>query len=114
MKWTALQELSQIEEIVKESTEQRILIFKHSTSCSISRAALDRMERNWKDEETTNLKPYYLDLLSFRQISNAIAQKFNVDHQSPQVLIIENGKSIYDNSHFGIDYKSVKAFSSAS
>ncbi len=114
MNWTALNELSQIEKIVEESTEQRILIFKHSTSCSISRTTLDRLERNWKEEEMGKLKPYYLDLLSFRGLSNAIAQKFDVEHQSPQVLIIENGKSIYDNSHFGIDYKTLKGFSNAS
>ncbi|HOX82624.1 MAG TPA: bacillithiol system redox-active protein YtxJ [Chryseolinea sp.] len=114
MNWTALKELSQIEKIVEESTNQRILIFKHSTSCSISRTTLDRLERNWKEEELGKLKPYYLDLLNFRNISHAIAQKFDVEHESPQVLIIENGKSIYDQSHFGIDYKSVKEFSNAS
>ena len=114
MKWTALKELSQIEKILEESTEQNILIFKHSTSCSISRTTLDRLERNWNEEEMLKLKPYYLDLLSFREISNAVAKKFNVEHQSPQVLIIKKGKSIYDQSHFGIDYKSLKEFSTSS
>ena len=114
MNWTALKELSQIEKIVEESTNQRILIFKHSTSCSISRTTLDRLERNWKEEDMGKLKTYYLDLLSFRGISNTIAQKFDVEHESPQVLIIENGKSIYDQSHFEIDYKSIKEFSNAS
>jgi len=111
MKWTALRELSQIEKIVEESAEQNILIFKHSTSCSTSRMTLDRMERNWNEDEMAKLKPYYLDLLSFREISNAIAQRFNVEHESPQVLIIKKGKSIYNQSHFGIDYKSLKEFS---
>ncbi len=111
MNWTELKELNQIEKIVEESTDQRILIFKHSTSCSISRTALDRLERNWKEDEMIKLKPYYLDLLSFGGISNAVAQKFGVEHESPQVLIIENGKSIYDRSHFGIDYRNLKEFS---
>lgn len=113
MKWTALNELSQIEKIAEESTEQNILIFKHSTSCSISRTTLDRLERNWKEEEMTKLKPYFLDLLSFREISKAVAQKFDVEHESPQVLIIQKGKSIYNQSHFGIDYKSIKEFSTS-
>ncbi len=111
MKWTELRELNQIDEIVEGSSKQRILIFKHSTSCSISRTVFDRLERSWQEDEMLTIKPYYLDLLSFRNISNAVAQKFDVEHQSPQVLIIENGKSIYDESHFGIDYKSVKGFS---
>lgn len=113
MKWTALEELNQIEKIVEESAEQNILIFKHSTACSTSRMTLDRLERNWNEEEMTKLKPYYLDLLSFRAISNAITQKFGVEHESPQVLIIRKGKSVYDQSHFGIEYKSVKEFSTS-
>src|SRR5258705_4958757 len=98
MKWTALKELNQIEKIVEESTEQNILILKHSTACSTSRMTLDRLERNWNEEEMVKIKPYYLDLLSFREISNAIALKFDVEHESPQVLIIQKGKSIYDQS----------------
>ena len=111
MKWTALQTLSQIDKIIEESTEQNILIFKHSTACSTSRMTLDRLERNWNEEEMVKLKPYYLDLLSFREISTAIALRFDVEHESPQVLIIKKGKSIYDQSHFGIDYKNVREFS---
>ena len=113
MKWTALQTLSQIDKIIEESTEQNILIFKHSTACSTSRMTLDRLERNWNDEEMVKLKPYYLDLLSFREISNAIAHRFDVEHESPQVLIIKKGKSVYDQSHFGIDYKAVREFSTS-
>ena len=112
MKWIALRELNQIDKIIEESTEHRILIFKHSTSCSTSRMVLDRMERSWMEEEMVNVKPYFLDLLSFRSLSNAVAQKFDVDHQSPQVLIIEKGESIYTESHFGIDYKNLKSLSS--
>jgi bacillithiol system protein YtxJ len=114
MKWTALEELKQIEKIVAESAEQNVLIFKHSTTCSTSRMTLDRLERNWNEEEMVNLKPYYLDLLSFREISNAIAQKFDVEHESPQVLIIRKGKLVYDQSHFAIDYKRLKEFSTSS
>lgn len=113
MKWTALEKLNQIDKIVEESTKQNILIFKHSTACSTSRMTLDRLERNWNEEEMAKLKPYYLDLLSFREISNALAQRFDVEHESPQVLIIKKGKSIYDQSHFGIDYKSLKEFSTS-
>jgi len=111
MKWTPLQTLSQIDKIIEESTEQNILIFKHSTACSTSRMTLDRLERNWNEEEMVKLKPYYLDLLSFREISNALAQRFDVEHESPQVLIIKKGKSIYHQSHFGIDYRDVRQFS---
>lgn len=110
MNWNKLTEASQLESIKNESAQQPVLIFKHSTTCSISRTALDRLERNWNEAEMKALKPYYLDLLSYRAISNQVAADFDVEHQSPQVLIIENGKSIYNNSHFGIEYKALKQF----
>jgi bacillithiol system protein YtxJ len=110
MNWNTLKEISQLEEIKNESTKQPVLIFKHSTSCSISRTTLDRLQRNWKEEEMQQLKIYYLDLLNHRDVSNQIAEVFQVQHESPQVLIIRNGVSVYTNSHFGIDYASIKAF----
>lgn len=111
MHWTKLTDLHQLDDISKESAQQKILIFKHSTQCSTSRAMLDRLERNWKDEEMKTVKPYFLDLLSYRQISNTIAQKFNVEHESPQVLIIQHDKPIYHASHMSINYNALKEIS---
>ena len=108
MNWNHLEHADQLNQLITESAEKNILIFKHSTRCNISRAALDRLERNWKDEEVKNIKLYFLDLLSYRNISNAIADTFQVEHQSPQVLIIRNGKSVYDNSHYGIDFAVIR------
>ena len=107
MNWTELITESQLEQIHEESKTKSILIFKHSRRCSISQVALDRLERKWKAEETSHIKPYFLDLLSFRETSAKVARQFEVDHESPQVLIIENGESIYDRSHFDIDYNNI-------
>lgn len=108
MNWNYLERPEQLNDIVTESADNTVLIFKHSTRCNISRATLDRLERNWKDAEVPNVKPYFLDLLSHRNISNAIAEQFHVEHESPQVLIIRNGKSVYDNSHYGIDFNEIR------
>lgn len=107
MDWNKLTEEAQLEEIKKESFNQPVLILKHSTTCSISATALARLERAWKPEEAKNLKPYYLDLLKLRPISNKIAQEFGVEHESPQVLIIKDGQSIYDASHFDIRFDEI-------
>ncbi len=109
MKWNQLKAADQLEEIKKESAEKNILIFKHSTRCNISRASLDRLERKWNDQEMQNVKPYFLDLLNFREISNLIVQQFNVEHESPQILLINKGQAIFDQSHFSIDYDQIKA-----
>lgn len=84
------------------------MIFKHSTRCSVSRMALDRLERKWSPE-AGNIKPYFLDLISYREISNRVAAQFNVEHESPQVLVIRNGAAIFDTSHFDIDFGDIVA-----
>jgi bacillithiol system protein YtxJ len=104
MNWNKLSDLAQLDEIIKTSQDKPVLIFKHSTRCSISSTALDRVERSWKNDEVKDLQPYYLDLIQFRNISTAIEEKFGVEHQSPQVLIIKNGDCIYNASHYDIRY----------
>lgn len=103
MKWNELNNIDQLAIIDRESTAQKILILKHSTRCSISSAALARVERKWKDEDAEILKPYYLDLLAHRDISNAIAERYNIVHESPQALIILNGKCIFSQTHMEIN-----------
>jgi bacillithiol system protein YtxJ len=78
------------------------MLFKHSTRCSISDAALGRFERKWKDENSTLIKPFYLDLIAHRDISNAIAARYDVMHESPQALVILNGKCIFSQTHMSI------------
>ncbi len=103
--WIALEDLEQLNEIKTISNSKLVLIFKHSTSCIVSRMALKQFEKNYKNNNhTTN---YFLDLLSFRDISNAIASTFDVQHQSPQVLIIDKETCVYKASHDGIDAETI-------
>ncbi|MES2518063.1 MAG: bacillithiol system redox-active protein YtxJ [Bacteroidota bacterium] len=104
MNWNLLTESSQLQTIKEESYNYPVLILKHSTTCSISATSLNRLERNWKQEKVGDLKPYYLDLLRYRPISSEIATLFNVEHQSPQVLVIQNGECVYNASHFEISF----------
>ncbi len=99
MNWIKLNSLDQLTEIKKKSKETPQIIFKHSTRCSISSMALNRLEK----AKTLPLADfYYLDLIAFRNISNSIAEQFDVYHESPQVLLIKNEECIYDESHSGI------------
>lgn len=105
--WNALTELKQLDFIAEESEEKPVVIFKHSTRCSISRMALKNFEREYLDENEASL--YFLDLLNHRDISNEIADRFHVIHQSPQLLLIKNGKLVYDVSHSEIDAEALKS-----
>ena len=104
--WTQLEDLGQLNEIITLSEEMPVIIFKHSTRCSISRMALKNFENEYDLGE--NVAAYFLDLISFRDISNEIASRFNVVHQSPQLLLIVGGKSVYDVSHSFIDAQELK------
>jgi bacillithiol system protein YtxJ len=104
--WTQLTNLGQLDEIVSLSKEKPIVIFKHSTRCSISRMVLKQFENEFDLEP--NVEAYFLDLLEHRTISNEIATRFGVFHQSPQVLLIKGGKSVYDLSHGDIDAREIK------
>lgn len=97
--WTDLTEASQLNELLLNSAQKPALIFKHSTRCSISQMALDRLSRQWKREDAEKVEPFYLDLLRHRDISNLIAERFGVVHESPQVLVIQNGECVYHASH---------------
>jgi bacillithiol system protein YtxJ len=109
MNWIHLDSEEKLAEATTASLTKPVVLFKHSTTCSISNTALNRLERNWKNEEVAGTQTYYLDLLSYRQLSRQIAENFQVAHQSPQVLIIQNEKSVYDTSHFDINYPTIKA-----
>jgi bacillithiol system protein YtxJ len=99
--WNPLTDLGQLNEIIETSNTKPVLIFKHSTTCSISRMALKNFENEFDVNQKITL--YFLDLLSYRIISNEIASLFNVIHQSPQILLIKDGIAVYNASHENID-----------
>ncbi len=110
MNWIELTSEQQLEQIKDASKIQPVVIFKHSTRCSISNMAKSRLEREYKAE---HLPFYYLDLIRYRSISNKIADDFKVHHESPQILLIKNGECTYEESHNGINMADIAAQASA-
>jgi bacillithiol system protein YtxJ len=106
--WTPLSNITQLDEIQARSVDTPILIFKHSTRCSISRMALRQFESEYNRSGKTEL--YLLDLLNHRDISEDIANRFNVVHQSPQALLIKNGEVVYHDSHGDINAEKLADF----
>lgn len=108
MNWNKFTDLAQLDNIIAESAQKTVMLFKHSTTCSISNMALSRLERAWKDAEMQGVSPYFIDLLAYRSISNKVAEQFGIKHESPQILVIKNGVCTYHNSHSGISYVELK------
>lgn len=98
VQWNQITTVDQLNDIIEASKEQKVVVFKHSTRCSISASVLNKFEKQIGEEYTL----YFLDLISHRDISAAIAEKFNVVHQSPQAIFLENGVVTQHDSHYGI------------
>lgn len=104
MQWIPLTSESQLSQIISASQTKPQVIFKHSTRCSISAVALQRLQ---KSTQPDGLDFYFLDLLAHRPLSSQIAQTFQVHHESPQVLVIKGGECVFDESHLGISMKDI-------
>lgn len=100
--WINLTKIEELDEIVERSKTKTQFIFKHSTRCGVSRMVMNQFKKNYKISEN-EADLYYLDLLNFRSVSNVIAEKFQVHHESPQVLVIKDGVAVAHDSHSGIN-----------
>ena len=106
-KWLFLENSSQLESIEEASKNKLQLIFKHSTRCAISSMVLNKFKQ-LVINHSNHYDLYYLDLLKHREISNQIANTFNVLHESPQVIIIKSGVVLAHASHSDILYMSLE------
>ena len=100
MEWIHLTDEGELNNIIEKSKEKAQVIFKHSSRCSISSVALHRFQ---KAARPGGIDFYFLDLIAHRSLSNKIAEVFNVHHESPQVLVIKDGRCVFHESHLSID-----------
>ncbi len=102
--WKVLDTLDQWEGLMADSHQRPVVLFKHSVRCGISSMALHQLMEGW-NFPVGAFDFYYLDLIHHRDISNHIAQALGVVHQSPQMIIVKNGKAVYDTSHHKVHAK---------
>jgi len=105
--WIPLNSESQLDDINTKSHTTPQLIFKHSTTCGISRMVLNMFQESY-DLEVGDADLYFLDLHAFRGISNEVAIRFQVLHQSPQLLVVKNGETTFHTSHGAISEVDLK------
>lgn len=100
--WIPLNTIPQLNYIAEKSKTKTQVIFKHSTRCGISKMVINQFVDNYQLNEK-DLDLYYLDLLNYRDVSNEVGYKFQVMHQSPQLLVIQNGITVAHASHSAIN-----------
>jgi bacillithiol system protein YtxJ len=105
--WKILESESILEQALMDSHQKVVALFKHSTRCGVSSTVMNRLIREWPFEKP-DFDFYYLDLIRYRPISNRIAEELDVHHESPQLIIVKNGKPVFDTSHFGITTESLE------
>ena len=99
--WVQLVDAQQLDTVESASHERPQLIYKHSTTCGISSMVLGMFTRSFPlEQEEADL--YFLDIHSFRPLSNEIVARFGVRHESPQLIILQDGKVVLHRSHGGI------------
>jgi bacillithiol system protein YtxJ len=104
--WKKIESEEDLKKAIEHSFQNKIAIFKHSTSCFISKTVLRNFEKEIANlDQTADL--YFLDLLAYRPISNKIAEDLGVNHQSPQLIVVEKGKAINNASHQDISVEQI-------
>lgn len=99
--WKTITSEEDLNKAVEESFTKKVAIFKHSTKCFISKTVLKNFEKEVGNSDK-EVSYYFLDLIQYRAISNKIADQFGITHQSPQLIVLENGKAVNDASHQSI------------
>lgn len=108
VQWIKLESVDQLMNLVKTTHEKPVLLFKHSTRCSISAMAKNNLERNWISGSEL-CDAYLLDLLAHRDVSQKIAEITGIKHESPQAIVLRGDEIVYDASHSGIEARRIES-----
>ena len=102
--WSTIEQESHLQSLLNQT--EPLVIFKHSERCSVSRMA----KRTFENEYESEVPVYLIHVIDERPISNKIAEITGINHQSPQLLIIKDGKCVYHASHDHISALEIKAY----
>ena len=104
---TTLQQLAQLDQLLAESQARPVLLFKHSFTCGISAEALDQIidHLNSNDLDVTYA---IVTVQTHREVSNEIAARLSVRHQTPQAIVIKDGRAVWSASHFRVNAAEIR------
>jgi bacillithiol system protein YtxJ len=110
--WIGLNRSEQLDSILTGSNKRLMIIFKHSSRCGISSMILNDFSRNYKlSDDFAEL--YFLDIIKDKELSKELSIRYDVVHESPQLIVIKDEKVIHHASHFRIDAKKLNVLVSA-
>jgi bacillithiol system protein YtxJ len=103
---THLSDLDMLEAAIAESTERPVLLFKHSRTCGISCEALDELEAHLAEQAGVGTAPTaaykVITVQSHRGLSDSAARRLGIRHETPQAILLKDGRAVWNASHFRI------------
>lgn len=97
----ALSDLDMLEAAIAESRERPVLLFKHSRTCGVSAEALDEL-RAHLDRDGAGATYKMVTVQSHRHVSDEVADRLGIRHETPQAILIRDGRPVWKASHFRI------------
>jgi bacillithiol system protein YtxJ len=104
---TALDRLDQLDELLAESQARPLLLFKHSYSCGVSLEALDEIVDHL-NQESLDARYAMVTVQTHRELSNAVASRLGVRHQTPQAILVRDGRVVWSASHFRVNASEIR------
>ena len=104
--WHTIDKYEDLDQVLKDSHQSDQVILKHSNTCGISVMVKNRIEKEGQDsEDFTDI--HIINVLSSRQLSNQLSELLSVRHESPQILLISEGRCTFHTSHFDVSLKNI-------
>jgi bacillithiol system protein YtxJ len=105
---TAVKGLEELDRLILESRTRPLLLFKHSFTCGTSLEALDELVSHLNDARPTDAQYAMVTVQTHRDVSNAVAKRFGVRHETPQALLVRDGQVVWSATHFGVTARAVE------
>ena len=103
---TALQGLDELDRLLAASDNRPLLLFKHSHTCGVSAEALDELMTHL-DGEPADVEYAMETVQTHREVSKAVAKRLGIRHETPQALLIRDGRVVWSASHFRVTANAV-------
>jgi len=97
-----LHDIESVEAAIAESRERPVLLFKHSRYCGVSCEALDELQTHIDAQTAPTVAYKMVTVQTHRRVSDVVAQRLGIRHETPQAILLRNGKAVWNASHFRI------------
>lgn len=108
MSYTDVTSTAALAEMITLSEQQPVLFFKHSRTCGISDRAFREFERYLQSPESTQVRNCVIVVQTAREVSNSLARLMGIEHETPQAILVRDGRAVWNDSHMALKSEALK------